>query len=260
MRAIRYAGEQLMDVTVSDPTHIERLEITNAELERTNRELEAFVHLIAHDLKTPLQVVSGFLELLHERSAQHLDATSSSYLTEAKRGAARMEHLIDDVLSAALSPNVESTKEPVDLRALFNEALVDYFPMPSSETVTVTVGTLPTVEGSPMMLRRLFVNLVSNALKFHRPDTAAVVVVDAVDAAEGAGECTIRVTDNGIGVPIDARDSVFAIYRRLDRSIPGSGIGLAICQRIVLAHRGRIWIEEGIDGGTRVCFTLPTLI
>jgi signal transduction histidine kinase len=84
--------------------------------------------------------------------------------------------------------------------------------------------------------------------------------VDAVDAAEGAGECTIRVTDNGIGVPIDARDSVFAIYRRLDRSIPGSGIGLAICQRIVLAHRGRIWIEEGIDGGTRVCFTLPTLI
>jgi signal transduction histidine kinase len=87
--------------------------------------------------------------------------------------------------------------------------------------------------------------------------------VDAADAAEtatggnGTGECTIRVTDNGMGVPVDERDSVFAIYRRLDRSIPGSGIGLAICQRIVLAHRGRIWIEDGIDGGARVCFTLP---
>src|SRR5947207_15979163 len=111
MRAIRSAVEQLMDFTVSDPTHIERLKTTNAELERTNRELEAFVHLVAHDLKTPLQVVSGFLELLHVRSAAQLDETSSSYLTEAMSGAARMGQLIDDVLSAALSPNADSTKE-----------------------------------------------------------------------------------------------------------------------------------------------------
>jgi len=242
---------------VSDQDGVEGRELTDAEFDRTNRELEAFAHLVAHDLKTPLQVVAGYLELLHDRTAGQLDATSVMYLEEAKRGASRMEQLIDDMLASALTPTVDATKESVDLNVLLSEALIEYFPAHASAAVNVTIGPLPTVDGSPMMLRRLFVNLISNALKFHRSDATAVVEVDAV-AGTGTGDSTIRVTDNGIGVPSDEREAVFAMFRRLDRDIPGSGIGLAICQRIVDAHRGRIWIEDGIDGGARVCFTLPT--
>ena len=244
-----------MDPTVSDGDRFERLEAMNADLERTNRELQSFTYLVTHDLKTPLQVISGFLDLLHERSGAQLDERSALYLSEARRGAVRMELLIDELLSSALAPNVDETKESVDLRSLFSEALVDDFPTDTSDYASVTIDPLPTVEGSPMMLRRLFVNLVSNAIKFHRPDTPATVHIDAVT---GAGECTIRVTDNGIGVPAEERDTVFAMYRRLDKAVSGSGVGLAICQRIVVAHRGHIWIEDGTDGGARVCFTLPT--
>ena len=244
-----------MDSTASDPDRVERLEAANADLERTNRELESFAYLVAHDLKTPVQVVAGFLDLLQERSAETLDEKSASYLAEARGGAARMEQLIDDLLVSALSPNVDATKEPVDLSRLCSEALAEHFPALSPAAVRIGVGPLPTVQGSPPMLRRLFVNLVSNAVKFRRPDTATVIEVDAID---GVGECTFRVTDNGIGVPVEDRDIVFAMYRRLDSGVPGSGVGLAICQRVVQAHRGRIWIEDGIDGGTRVCFTLPT--
>ena len=243
-----------MDFSVSDRDHVERLELANAELERTNGELESFAHLVAHDLKTPLQVVAGYLELLKERAAGQLDERGCSYLAEATRGTARMEQLIDDLLATALSPNIDSTKETVDLSALFSEALLDYFPAPSSEATSITIGPLPSVRGNAMMLRRLFVNLVSNAVKFHRPGAPAVVEVDAV---EGNNECTIRVSDNGVGVPAEERDAVFGMYRRLDRRVPGTGVGLAICERIVVAHHGRIWIEDGTNGGTRVCFTLP---
>lgn len=239
---------------MSDQERVEQLQTTNAELERTNQELETFAHLVAHDLKTPLQVMSGYLELLDDRTADDLDDTSANYLAEAKRGAARMEQLIDDMLSSALAPTAEATKEAVDLNALFSEALIEYFSSPASDHVNVDIAALPTVDGSPRMLRRLFVNLISNAIKFHRAGAAAVVEVDAI---VGNDECTIRVSDNGIGVPDRDRDVVFAMFRRLDTGIAGSGIGLAICERIVSAHRGRIWIEDGIDGGTRVCFTLP---
>ena len=244
-----------MDFAVNDQGSVERVETRTAELERTNEELEAFAHLVAHDLKTPLQVVSGYLELLHERTENQLDATSAGYLEEATRGAAKMEQLIDDMLSSALAPTIDATKETVDLNALFTEALLDYFPSVESQAANVTIGVLPTVVGSPMMLRRLFVNLISNAIKFHRTDTGAVVEVSSSD---GHDDCTIRVTDNGRGVPVDEREVVFAMFRRLDHDLPGSGIGLAICHRIVLAHRGRIWIEDGIDGGASVCFTIPT--
>ena len=244
-----------MEPTVNDGDRVERLQTANADLERTNRELQSFTYLVTHDLKTPLQVISGFLDLLEDRSGAQLDERSAFYLAEARRGASRMELLIDELLSSALAPSVDETKESVDLSSLFSEALVDNFPAQTSDYASVTIDPLPTVVGNPMMLRRLFVNLVSNAIKFHRPDTTAVI---RIDATGGSDECTIRVTDNGIGVPEDKRDAVFAMYRRLDKAVSGSGVGLAICQRIVQAHRGRIWIEDGDDGGARVCFTLPT--
>ena len=165
-----------------------------------------------------------------------------------------MEQLIDNMLSSALAPTIDLMRDTIDLNALFSEALIDYFPSRSSEAANVTIGELPTVVGSPMMLRRLFVNLISNAIKFHRSDTVALVEVDSI---AGRDECTIRISDNGRGIPVDERDVVFAMFRRLDHDVQGSGIGLAICHRIVLAHRGRIWIEDGIEGGTRVCFTIP---
>ena len=232
------------------------LEAEHIDRDRVHRELEAFGHLVAHDLKSPLQVIAGFLELLQDHSADQLDDLARSYITEARRGAARMQMLIDDLLMTALTAEPAGARQPVDLEGVFAEALSDCLPAAGVTDVQVNIGPLPRVKGDAFMLRRLFANLVSNALKFQRRGIAPLVSIDAV---ETAGVWTVRVTDNGIGIAEEHRDEVFTMFKRIGEAadVPGSGIGLAICQRIVTAHGGTIWISDGQDGGAQVCFTLP---
>jgi light-regulated signal transduction histidine kinase (bacteriophytochrome) len=232
------------------------LDAEHIDLDRVHRELEAFGHLVAHDLKSPLQVIAGFLELLQDHSNDQLDDLARSYITEARRGAARMQLLIDDLLMTALTAEPTRARQPVDLEGVFAEALADCLPAAGVSDADVRVGALPHVDGDAFMLRRLFANLISNSLKFRRRGVIPSVEIDAVPTEGG---WTVRVTDNGIGVRAEHRDEVFTMFKRVGEAedAPGSGIGLAICQRIVTAHGGRIWIGEGHDGGAQVCFTLP---
>ena len=233
-----------------------RLERDYAELARANRELEEFAYVASHDLKSPLLVVTGFLEVLQRTKATQLDDDGLLYIDAALRGAARMEQLIDDLLAFSRVGRIDNSREWVELEAIVTQILIEWDCTVRDAGIVVRVGPLPSVLGDATLLRQVLENLFSNSVKFRRPDVDSIVEV----ASERRGdEWLIRVSDNGIGVPYEHRESIFTMFSRLEVSSgrPGSGIGLAICQRVVQAHGGRIWVEESSAGGVQVCFTLP---
>jgi signal transduction histidine kinase len=232
------------------------LEHRNEELERSNRELEQFASIVSHDLKSPLQVVRGFVELLgRQAEANPEHATEAqTYVAAALRGAARMDRLIDDLLAYSRAGQRPAQLVPIDLDIIASEVLADSAALINETEAVVTVGSLPTVPGDATQLRQLLQNLITNAIKFRRTGITPEVSVNAKSADD---HWIIDVTDNGIGIDAESREDVFTMFTRLhhgDR--PGSGIGLAICARVVANHGGTIWAEDGPGEGSRLCFTL----
>jgi signal transduction histidine kinase len=233
-----------------------RLERDNAELSRSNRELEEFAYVASHDLKSPLLVVTGFLELLQKTKAEQLDDDARMYVDAALRGAARMEQLIDDLLRFSTVGRNDHNRDLVDLGVIASQLVDDWASAVREANAGVHISPLPRVLGDATLLRQLLENLFSNSMKFRRPGVE--LIVDIRSERRG-GEWLVCVTDNGIGIPYEDRESIFTMFSRLAQSMdrPGSGIGLAICHRVVQAHGGRLWVEDGTAGGAQVCFTLP---
>lgn len=233
-----------------------RLEQDNAELVRSNRELEEFAYVASHDLKSPLLVVTGFLELLQRTKAEQLDDDGRMYVDAALRGAARMGQLIDDLLTFSRVGRNDHNRHRVDLDVVVHQLTTDWSAAIDEAGATVRVGPMPSVLGDETLLRQLLENLLSNALKFRRPGVGLVIDIDS--ERRGAEWC-ISMTDNGVGVPVEHRERIFTMFTRLANSEdrPGSGIGLAICHRVVQAHGGRLWAESGDAGGACLRFTLP---
>jgi PAS domain S-box-containing protein len=228
------------------------LERRNSELERSNHELEQFASIVSHDLKSPLQVVRGFVELLGRQEGDL--AQVQTYVAAALRGAARMDRLIDDLLAYSRAGQRPAEFVPVDLDTVANEVLADSAALIGETDAILTVDPLPTVPGESTQLHQLLQNLITNAIKFRRTDVKPEVRVTAEEAGD---HWTIDVIDNGIGIEPGHRDEIFAMFSRLhhgDR--PGSGIGLAICARVVANHGGTIWAEPADGQGTRLRFTL----
>jgi PAS domain S-box-containing protein len=232
----------------------------NEELERSNRDLEHFATIASHDLKSPLPVMRGFVELLAraatDAASGHASVTTEqieTYAEAALRGVQRMNTLIDDVLAYAHAGRGPGERLPVDLGVLARTVVADVDVGPDA---TIHVGALPTVEGDRTQLGQLLQNLVANAVKFSRPDRAPVVSVSAERAVD---EWWIVVADEGIGIDAGDRDRVFEMFTRLagPAAVPGSGIGLAVCARVVDNHGGRIWVEENPGGGSRFVVALP---
>ncbi len=249
-------NEGRLDGGMGDAEIRGRLEQDNAELVRSNRELEEFAYVASHDLKSPLLVVTGFLELLQRTKANQLDDDARMYVDAALRGAARMEQLIDDLLTYSRVGRNDHNRTRVDLHAVAQQLLDDWAGVIEEAGAVVLVGPLPSVLGDETLLRQLLENLFSNSLKFKRPDVELVI---SIDAERHGGEWCISVTDNGVGIAVEHRDRIFTMFTRLANSAdrPGSGIGLAICHRVVQAHGGRLWVEAGDAGGARLRFTLP---
>lgn len=236
---------------VEDMTEQKRAEIhqriahDNAEeLARSNTDLAHFASVAAHELRSPLQVISGFASLLDRSQAQALDERGRDCVHWIVNGAARLDALIDDLLAFARIGAGEAVAVPVDLAELLD---------PDDR---VTQGPLPTVVGDPQQLRQLLQNLVGNACKFVAPDTPPHVRISA--ERDDQGWC-ISVADNGVGIDPDQRKEIFEMFRRLHsrEQYDGTGIGLAICKRIVDGHGGRIWVEANAAGGSVFRFTIP---
>jgi PAS domain S-box-containing protein len=226
-----------------------------AELRRSNAELEQFAYVASHDLSEPLRTISGYVEMLARRYGGELDDEADRFIKHTVDGCGRMRSLIDDLMSFSRSGRAEDNAGPVDTGVVVRDVLANMAATLSEADAVVVVGKLPVVHGDPVQLARLFQNLIANSVKFARADAAPRV---RVDAQPRSGTCEFSVTDNGIGIDPEYKERVFKMFHRLHGrdAYPGTGMGLAICLRIVEAHGGSISIEPANDGGTVCRFTL----
>ncbi len=234
-----------------------RLAAANEELARSNADLASFAAVAAHDLKSPLVTIAGFTQLLRSGRGGSLSERGLEIADNIVQGVRRMQELIDDLLAYA-QLGTSATFGEVGTADLMAHVLQDLAAETAAAGADIAVDELPDVSGDAGQLRQLLLNLVSNALKFRRPDGTPRVRVGVEPVPEG---WLFTVADNGIGIDREDRERVFAMFHRLhgQARYPGTGIGLAICRRVVENHRGRIWLDETPGGGTTVRFTLPAV-
>lgn len=235
----------------------DQLRRTAEELARSNKELDQFALMVAHDLKAPQRTALTFTQLLQKRCNGKLDAESDEFLGLIASGLTRMGELIDGLLRLARVNSEGDAFEPTDMARLCDAAAAHLRTAIEENGAVVTHDGLPTVRGDATQLIQLFQNLIGNAIKFRRQEPPHIRI-----AAELTGnECTCSVRDNGIGFDPEQADRIFGIFQRLhtQSEYPGSGIGLAICKRIVERHGGRIWAESKPDEGSAFYFTLPLM-
>ncbi len=229
------------------------------ELARSNAELEQFAYVASHDLQEPLRKVVSFCQLLQKRYGGQLDDRADQYIGFAVDGAQRMQLLINDLLAFSRIGRVTPAFSQVDTEVALHMALENLKLTIEETGAGVTSTGLPEVLGDLTLLTSLFQNLVENAIKFRRPGVAPVVRIGAEIVED---EWIIRVGDNGIGIDPSYAERIFVIFQRLHpkEEYPGTGIGLALCRKIVEYHGGRIWIDPGSQGGTTFVLALPALI
>jgi PAS domain S-box-containing protein len=225
------------------------------ELARSNAELRQFADVVAHDLHEPMRMVTSYCRLLKRRYQSRLDASADEFLDFAMGGATRMQELLDDLLAYTRTGTQDRPLQPVDCGAVLGQALANLRLAIDEAGAVVTHDPLPTVPGDRPQLVQLFQNLVANAVKFRGTEPPRV----HVSARREGPAWRFAVRDNGIGIaPADA-DRIFVIFQRLHTSqeYAGTGVGLALCKKIVERHHGRIWVESQPGRGSLFCFTLP---
>jgi signal transduction histidine kinase len=234
------------------------LDAQAGELRRSNAELEQFAYVASHDLQEPLRKVASFCQLLEKRYGDQLDERGLQYIAFAVDGAKRMQVLINDLLTFSRVGRSGELVERLPLDQPLDTALNSLsVAIEDADAVVERPERLPEVVGDPTLLAMLWQNLIGNALKFRAPGRPPVVQITA--AAQPAGGWQFAVTDNGIGIPPEFAEKVFVIFQRLHgRGVyPGTGIGLALCKRIVEQHGGEMHLDTSYADGTRIIFTLP---
>jgi PAS domain S-box-containing protein len=250
----------LRDVTERKRAEAE-LEALNQSLRRSNQELEQFAYVASHDLQEPLRMVSSYTQLLAQRYGDKLDEDARDFIAFAVDGALRMQRLIQDLLSYSRVTTRGHPLTPFDAHAALGQAVSDLQAAIRDSSALVTNDELPMVRGDQGQVTQVFLNLVGNAIKFRKPDMPPRVHVSAARDADRPGFWTFAVSDNGIGIDEKYFSRLFVIFQRLHgkSEYPGTGIGLALCKRIVERHGGAIWVESHPSAGTTFYFTLPAL-
>jgi signal transduction histidine kinase len=259
--------------------HLEqRVAARTLELKRSNEELEQFAYVASHDLQEPLRMVTNYLQLLENRYKTQLDPKAQDFIGIAVDGAVRMHQLIGDLLTYSRVGTAAKPLVPTNANDVLKNSLLNLKVALDESAARVTIDPLPTVMGDPVQLTQLFQNLIGNALKFRsekvpeihifaKPDGASCPVpppggTSSVEpktaSTESSTEWQFSIQDNGIGIPAKDFDRIFLIFQRLHtrEKYPGTGIGLALCKKIVERHGGRIWVESEPGQGTTFHFTL----
>jgi len=225
------------------------------QLERENAELAQFAYLAAHELQEPLRKVASFCSLLARRYEGRLDEQADLYIAYAVDGATRLQQLVDDLLMLGRMDQLPEETVDVDCNLVLEQVRQNLAAaIEESGAKVVVAGGLPTVRGGRTRLEQLFENLISNSVKFHGAEAPRVVVSAERDGAEWR----FAIADNGIGIDSQYADRIFAVFQRLHTraEYPGTGIGLALCKKIVEAYGGRIWFDSRPGAGTTFSWTM----
>jgi light-regulated signal transduction histidine kinase (bacteriophytochrome) len=223
--------------------------------EASNRELEAFTYSVSHDLRAPLRHISGFSKILTEEYGSTLSPEAQHHLQRIQEGTQRMGHLVDDLLNLGRVGRQGLHLQVTDLKKLVEDLISESLSDTEKHQVKWKIGSLPFVECDPALMKQVFQNLLSNALKFTRPRSKALIEVGQEDQE---GTPVVYVRDNGVGFNMKYSDKLFGVFQRLHRAedFEGTGVGLATVQRIIQKHGGRIWAEAELDKGATFYFTL----
>lgn len=233
----------------------QRVKERTAQLESVNRELEAFSYSVSHDLRAPLRAIDGFSQAVLEDFGPLLPEEGQRYLTTIRYSSQRMGALIDDLLTFARLNRQELKKRDIDTSKLVRGTLDDLGYPWRDRKVELTLGDLPVCSGDPVLLKQVWMNLLSNALKYTRKREQAEI---EIGQTTNHGVATFFVRDNGTGFDMRYVSKLFGVFQRLHRveDYEGTGVGLAIVQRIVHRHGGRVWAESVVDRGATFSFTL----
>lgn len=234
------------------------LERKNDRLARLNTELEYFAHVASHDLSEPLRAVAGMVDLLGRRYTGKFDADADEFIEFAIDGCARMKAMIDDLLAYARVGRSSGRRTSVDVAVLVSDVLAALDLAIAESGADISIGDLPTIVAEPTELTHVLQNLIGNAVKFRRPGTAPKIEVSAERNGMAWRFC---IADDGIGIDPHDVTRIFRMFQRLhtQEEFAGTGIGLAIAERIVTDLGGRLWVEDRRTGGSRFCFTVPDL-
>ena len=257
--------EQIVEELEASQAATEALDVQADELRRSNAELEQFAYVASHDLQEPLRKVTSFCQLLEKRYGDQLDERGIEYIGFAVDGAKRMQVLINDLLTFSRVGRLNSTEADVDLNTTLDDALSNLSTAveETSAVIERPPDGLPTIKGDPTLMVMLWQNLIGNAMKFRRQDAVPRIVIECRDdTGEDGRHWSFSLTDNGIGIPTEFVDKVFVIFQRLHGrdAYSGTGIGLALCKKIVEHHGGTIWIDTSHTEGTRFRFNLPVAV
>jgi light-regulated signal transduction histidine kinase (bacteriophytochrome) len=232
-----------------------RLDRAEKDMRAATAELESFSYTVAHDLRAPLRAIDGFSRALIDDFADKLEPEAARLLGVVRRNSVRMGTLMDDLLAFSRLSRQPLDKHRVDPAAIVRRLLDDGSAARAGRDIAIAVGALPPCEADPTLLTRLYAELIDNAIKFTaKTEPARIEIGSGVED----GRTVYTVADNGVGFDMEYAGKLFGVFQRLHRAedYEGTGVGLAIAQRIVHRHGGEIWAKAGLNDGARFCFTL----
>ncbi|MBC7771478.1 MAG: CHASE3 domain-containing protein [Pyrinomonadaceae bacterium] len=231
------------------------LESSNVSLENANKELESFSYSVSHDLRAPLRTIDGFSRIVMEEEGSKLSEGGLEYLNRVRAGAKQMGVLIDDLLAFSRLSRRDMSPQPIDMNAVVRQCFQDLAAQINERAIEIVVDPLPMAQGDSVLVKQAVFNLLSNAVKFTRPRPQAHI---HVGSTPGRSPAEYFISDDGVGFDMQYAHKLFGVFQRLHREdeFEGTGVGLAIVQRVVNRHGGSIRVESTLNGGTTFWFTL----
>jgi light-regulated signal transduction histidine kinase (bacteriophytochrome) len=258
MLVAKRVAEAATEAAVRDVAERRRFESTlqekNVQLHAAVDELESFSYSVSHDLRAPLRAIDGFSQILCKEHSSALSDEGREYLQLVRRNAMQMGHLVNDLLAFSRLGRQPLSKQRVPALQIVEQVLHEARQQAEGRSVSISVGDVPPLWGDPVLLKQVFVNLIGNAFKYTRTRAEAVI---EIGSRKIDGEQALFVRDNGVGFDMQYADKLFGVFQRLHcaEDFDGTGVGLAIVQRIVQRHGGRVWAEAAVDRGATFYFT-----